>query len=245
MFSLDGKKALVTGGSSGIGTAIAHQLSKAGATVVITGRREDALKGVCDDIGNNAQYIVSDLSNQEDVATLYEKAEGLLGQIDILVCNAGITSDNLAIRMKFEEWQNVINTNLTSAFILNKAALKAMMKLKWGRIINVTSIVGVTGNAGQVNYAASKAGMIGMTKSFAQEGATRGVTFNCVAPGFIKTPMTEVLNEKQTEAILQKIPQGSFGLPEDIASAVVYLASDEARYFTGQTLHVNGGMYMS
>ncbi|MCE3231767.1 MAG: beta-ketoacyl-ACP reductase [Rickettsiaceae bacterium] len=244
MFDLTGKTALVTGASGGIGEAIAESLHKQGATVVLSGRREDALKQVASKLGSRSFTLVSDLSDKEQLDGLFDKAEELAGQIDILVCNAGVTKDNLVLRMKVEEWDEVINTNLKSAFILNKAAFKKMMKRKWGRIINIASVVGVTGNPGQANYVASKAGMIGMSKAIASESATRGITVNCIAPGFIKTAMTDALNDAQKEKITSTIPTGTFGLPADIAAATAFLASSEAGYITGQTIHVNGGMVM-
>ncbi len=244
MFDLTGKTALVTGASGGIGSAIATALYNQGATIVITGRRQDALNELAIKLGNRAHILVADLADKTQVESLLDKAEEIAGGLDILVCNAGITKDNLALRMKDEEWNDVINTNLTSAFILNKTAFKKMMKKRWGRIINITSVVGVTGNPGQANYAASKAGLIAMSKSIAAECASRGITINCIAPGFIKTAMTDALNTAQQEKITSTIPSGRFGLPEDIASAAAYLASNEAAYITGQTIHVNGGMLM-
>lgn len=244
MFSLTGKTALITGASGGIGAAIAKALHDAGATIAISGTRVEVLEKVKAEIGERVHILPCNLSNVEDVEKLIPSAEAVLGGLDILVNNAGITKDGLAMRMKDEDWQSVIDVNLTSNFRLSRAAMRGMMKKRWGRIINITSIVGVTGNPGQINYVASKAGLIGMTKSLAQELATRNVTVNCVAPGFIATPMTDVLNEKQKEAILGRIPAGRMGGPADIAAAVVYLASDEAAYVTGQTLHVNGGMVM-
>lgn len=244
MFSLQGKTALVTGATGGIGESIAKALYEQGAKVVLTGRREDKLAEIAKSLGERASYLVSDLGDKEQAAALFEKAEEQAGEISILVCNAGITKDNLALRMKDEEWQQVIDVNLTSSFLLNRAAFKKMMKRKTGRIINITSVVGVSGNPGQANYVASKAGLIGMSKSLAAESASRGITINCIAPGFIKTPMTDALNEQQQQRITSTIPAGTFGLPDDIASATAFLASDEARYITGQTLHVNGGMLM-
>ena len=244
MFSLTGKTALITGASGGIGAAIAKALHDAGATVAISGTRIEVLEKVKTEIGERVHILPCNLSKPEEVEKLIPAAEAALGSLDILINNAGITKDGLAMRMKDEDWQSVIDVNLTSNFRLSRAAMRSMMKKRWGRIINITSIVGVTGNPGQVNYVASKAGLIGMTKSLAQELASRNVTVNCVAPGFIATPMTDALNEKQKEAILTGIPAGRMGGPADIAAAVVYLASDEAAYVTGQTLHVNGGMVM-
>jgi 3-oxoacyl-[acyl-carrier protein] reductase len=244
MFSLAGKTALITGASGGIGAAIAKALHDAGATIAISGTRLEVLEKVKAEVGERVHILPCNLAKPEEVEKLIPSAEATLGSIDILINNAGITKDGLAMRMKDEDWQSVIDVNLTSNFRLSRAAMRSMMKKRWGRIINITSIVGVTGNPGQVNYVASKAGLIGMTKSLAQELASRNVTVNCVAPGFIATPMTDALNEKQKEAILGRIPAGRMGGPADIAAAVVYLASDEAAYVTGQTLHVNGGMVM-
>lgn len=244
MFNLTGKTALITGASGGIGAAIAKALHAAGATIAISGTRQAVLEELKSRIGDNVHVLPCNLSNAEDVEKLIPAAEAAMGSLDILVNNAGITKDGLAVRMKDEDWQSVIDVNLTSNFRLCRAAMRGMMKKRWGRIVNITSIVGVTGNPGQVNYVASKAGIIGMTKSIAQELAARNVTANCVAPGFIATPMTDVLNEKQKEAILGRIPAGRMGGPNDIAAAVLYLASEEAGYVTGQTLHVNGGMAM-
>jgi 3-oxoacyl-[acyl-carrier protein] reductase len=244
MFNLTGKTALITGASGGIGAAIAKQLHAVGATIAISGTRQTVLEELKAQIGDNVHVLPCNLSNPEDVEKLIPAAEAAMGGLDILVNNAGITKDGLAMRMKDEDWQSVIDVNLTSNFRLCRAAMRGMMKKRWGRIINITSIVGVTGNPGQVNYVASKAGIIGMSKSIAQELAARNVTVNCVAPGFIATPMTDVLNDKQKEAILGRIPAGRMGGPADIAAAVIYLASEEAGYVTGQTLHVNGGMAM-
>jgi 3-oxoacyl-[acyl-carrier protein] reductase len=244
MFSLAGKTALITGASGGIGAAIAKALHDAGATIAISGTRLEVLEKVKAEVGERVHILPCNLAKPEEVEKLIPSAEATLGSLDILINNAGITKDGLAMRMKDEDWQSVIDVNLTSNFRLSRAAMRSMMKKRWGRIINITSIVGVTGNPGQVNYVASKAGLIGMTKSLAQELASRNVTVNCVAPGFIATPMTDALNEKQKEAILGRIPAGRMGGPADIAAAVVYLASDEAAYVTGQTLHVNGGMVM-
>jgi 3-oxoacyl-[acyl-carrier protein] reductase len=245
MFSLAGKTALITGASGGIGAAVAKALHGAGATIAISGTRAAVLEELKAALGGERVHVVTcNLSSAEDVEKLIPAAEAALGGLDILVNNAGITRDGLAMRMKDEDWQQVLDVNLTSSFRLARAAIKLMMKKRWGRIISVTSIVGVTGNPGQANYVASKAGLIGMSKSLAQEVASRNVTVNCVAPGFIATPMTEVLNDKQKEAILGRIPSGRMGSSDDIAAAVLYLASEEAGYVTGQTLHVNGGMAM-
>jgi len=244
MFDLSGKKALVTGASGGIGGAIAKALHSLGADVALSGTREDALTALADELGERAHVTPARLGEEGAAAQLVADATAAMGGVDILVNNAGLTRDTLAMRMKDEDWDQVLNVNLKSAFQLSRACLKGMMKARFGRIISITSIVGVTGNAGQANYAASKAGLIGMSKSLAQEVASRGITVNCVAPGFIATPMTEVLNEQQQAAILGNIPAGAMGAPEDIAAAVVYLASVEANYVTGQTLHVNGGMAM-
>jgi 3-oxoacyl-[acyl-carrier protein] reductase len=245
MFSLQGKTALVTGASGGIGASVAKALHAAGATIAISGTRAAVLEELKAALGGERVHVVPcNLSLAEDVEKLVPAAEAAMGGLDILVNNAGITRDGLAMRMKDEDWQAVLDVNLTSTFRLSRAAMKLMMKKRWGRIVSVTSIVGVTGNAGQANYVASKAALIGLSKSLAQELATRNVTVNCVAPGFIATPMTDVLNDKQKEGILGKIPAGRMGSPEDIAAAVLYLASDEAGYVTGHTLHVNGGMAM-
>lgn len=244
MFDLTGKCALVTGASGGIGKTIATQLKAQGAIVALSGTRVDALQALADELGEGAHVVPADLSSETGATQLVVDAIAAMGQVDILVNNAGLTRDMLAMRLKDEDWQTVLDVNLTSAFRLSKACLRGMMKARWGRIIGITSIVGVTGNAGQTNYAASKAGMIGMSKSLAQEVASRGITVNCVAPGFIATPMTEALTEDQQSGIMSAIPAGKMGTPEDIASSVVYLASNEAAYVTGQTLHVNGGMAM-
>ncbi len=244
MFSLSGKTALITGASGGIGAAIARSLYEAGAKIAISGTRIEVLEELKAQIGEGVHVLPCNLTKPEEVEKLVPAAEAALGGLDILVNNAGITKDGLAMRMKDEDWQAVIDVNLTANFRLSRAAMRPMMKKRWGRIINITSIVGVTGNPGQANYVASKAGLIGMTKSLAQEMGSRSVTVNCVAPGFIASPMTEVLNEKQKEAILGKIPAGKMGAASDVAAAVVYLASEEAGYVTGQTLHVNGGMAM-
>lgn len=244
MFDLTGRTALVTGATGGIGGAIAKALHKNGAKVILTGRKQEVLDALKSELGGNAYILASDLADKTQAETLLDRAEELAGPVDIIVCNAGITKDNLVLRMKDDEWNEVIHTNLTTGFILNKAAFKKMMKRRFGRIINVTSVVGVTGNPGQANYAASKAGLIAMSKSVAAECASRGITVNCIAPGFIKTAMTDALNDAQKQKITSSIPAERFGLPEDVAAAAVFLASNEAAYITGQTIHVNGGMVM-
>ncbi len=244
MFDLTGKTALVTGASGGIGAAIARALHRQGATVAISGTRREALDSLSGELKERVHVVPANLSERASVDGLVPAAESAMGSLDILVNNAGITRDNLFLRMKDEEWDQVLAVNLTAGFVLARAALRGMMKRRSGRIIGITSIVGVTGNAGQGNYAASKAGMIGMSKSLAAEVASRNVTVNCIAPGFIETAMTDVLNDKQRESILASVPAGRLGTGDEIAAAVVYLASAEAAYVTGQTLHVNGGMAM-
>lgn len=244
MFSLDGRRALVTGASGGIGGAIAGALHQCGAEVALSGTRTDALDALAGKLGGRTHVLQADLSDAAAVDGLVGRAEEAMGGLDILVNNAGLTRDGLTVRMKDEDWDIVLQVNLEAAFRLSRAALKGMMKQRFGRIIGITSVVGVTGNAGQVNYAASKAGLIGMSKALAQEVAARNITANCVAPGFIESAMTDALNEKQRDAIMGTIPAGRLGTGAEVASAVVYLASDEAAYMTGQTLHVNGGMAM-
>jgi 3-oxoacyl-[acyl-carrier protein] reductase len=244
MFRLTGKNALITGATGGIGAAIAKTLIKQGAKLVLSSTKEEKLQELAAGLGNECKILPCNLSDAAQVDGLFDKAEELLGQIDILVCNAGITKDNLLLRMKNEDFDHVLDVNLKSTFILNRNAIKKMMRRKYGRIINIASVVGITGNPGQANYVASKAGMIGMSKSMAQEIATRGITVNCVAPGFIQSPMTDILTDAQREAILAKIPAGKMGEAADIGSAVAFLASEEASYITGHTLHVNGGMLM-
>ena len=244
MFDLTGMKALVTGASGGIGSAVARALAAQGARVGLSGTRADVLQQLASEIGGDAAVLPCNLSDAAAVDALVGQAANALGGIDILVNNAGVTRDNLALRMKDEEWEQVIRVNLEAAFRLCRAALKPMMKARFGRIVSITSVVGVTGNPGQANYAASKAGLIGMSKALAQEVATRGVTVNCVAPGFIASAMTDALPDAQKGALEGRIPAGRMGTGEEIAAAVVYLASREASYVTGQTLHVNGGMAM-
>ncbi|MBN9412468.1 MAG: 3-oxoacyl-[acyl-carrier-protein] reductase [Candidatus Paracaedimonas acanthamoebae] len=244
MFKLEGKKALITGASGGIGATIAKTLHQQGAIVALSGTRREALEKIAQDLKERVHVLPCNLKSIEDIESLIPQAESAMEQVDILVNNAGITRDNLMMRMKDDEFSEVIDINLGATFRLMRAAIKGMMKRREGRIINITSIVGVTGNPGQANYCASKAGVIGMSKSLAQEIASRGVTVNCVAPGFIQTPMTDVLPEGHKEKLLTTIPQGRMGLPEEIAAGVAFLASAEAAYITGQTLHINGGMAM-
>ena len=244
MFDLTGKNALITGASGGIGGAIAAALHAAGATVALSGTRLAPLEALAAQLGSRAHVLPCDLSDAAAVTALPKAAADLMGSVDILVNNAGITKDNLFMRMSDEEWSSVIEVNLTSTMRLCKGVVRGMMKARWGRIINISSIVGTTGNPGQANYAASKAGMVGMSKSIAYEVASRGITVNCVAPGFIATAMTDKLNDEQKAGILAQIPAGRMGEGAEIAAAVLYLASVEAGYVTGATLHVNGGMAM-
>jgi 3-oxoacyl-[acyl-carrier protein] reductase len=245
MFDLTGKTALVTGASGGIGGAIARALHAAGAQVVLSGTREPALTALAAELGERALSVACDLADAPAVDGLVERAETAAGApIDVLVANAGVTRDGLLLRMKDEDWETVLTVNLESFFRLSRAALRGMMRRRWGRIIGITSVVGVAGNPGQTNYAASKAGMIGFSKALAQEVASRSITVNCVAPGFIESPMTDALNETQKSQILGKIPAGRLGAGAEVAAACLFLASEEAAYVTGQTLHVNGGMAM-
>ncbi len=244
MFDLNGKKALVTGATGGIGAAIARALHAQGAEVGLSGRNGDKLAELAKILGERVHVLPADLSNDEAIGDLVKRAEEAMGQIDILVNNAGLTKDGLSMRMSREDWQNVLDVNLTAPFRLAQAVQRGMMKRRWGRIINISSVVGVTGNPGQCNYVASKAGMIGWTKAMAAEIASRNITVNCIAPGFIATPMTEVLTDEQKAKITANIPMGRMGSSEDIAAAAAFLASAEAAYVTGQTLHVNGGMAM-
>jgi 3-oxoacyl-[acyl-carrier protein] reductase len=244
MFALIDKKALVTGASGGIGGAIARTLHAQGATVGLAGRNQASLNALSVELGERSHVIVGDLADSDATDTMLAAADEAMSGVDILVNNAGLTLDNLAMRLKDDDWQRVLDVNLTASFRLSRAVLRGMMKSRWGRIINITSIVGTTGNPGQANYAASKAGAVGMSKALAAEVATRGITVNCIAPGFIETPMTESLGEDQTEKLLGAIPAARLGSPEDVAACAVFLASDEAAYVTGQTLHVNGGMAM-
>ena len=244
MFDLAGKRALVTGASGGIGGAIARALHRAGAQVALSGTREAALKELAAELGERATVLVADLGDAGAADALPSRVEAALGGLDILVNNAGLTRDNLTLRLKDEDWQTVIDVDLTAAFRLSRAGLRGMVRRRWGRIVNITSVVGATGNPGQANYAAAKAGLVGMTKSLAAEMASRNITANCVAPGFIETAMTAALPEARKQKLLEAIPLGRFGAGADVAAAVVYLASEEAGYVTGQTLHVNGGMAM-
>jgi 3-oxoacyl-[acyl-carrier protein] reductase len=244
MFDLTGKAALVTGASGGIGGAVAKALHRQGATVAISGTNNAKLDAVAAELVSRVFVMPCDLRDRQAVTKLAEDAEKTLGQTDILVNNAGITHDNLFMRMKDEEWDDVILVNLTSVFVLTRGILRGMMRRRYGRIVNIASISGVLGNPGQPNYAASKAGLVGMTKSLAREVASRGITANAIAPGFIKTPMTDALTEKQVEGIAAAIPAQAFGKPEDVAAGVVFFASSEASYVTGETMHINGGMVM-
>jgi len=244
MFDLSGKTALVTGASGGIGEAVAKSLHGQGATVVLHGTRAEKLEALSAELGDRSHVVTANLGDREAIAGVIDAAAEKAGPVSILVNNAGITRDNLAMRMKDEEWDQVLEVNLTASMILCRAALRNMMKARHGRIISISSIVGVTGNPGQTNYAASKAGMIGYSKSLAQEVASRGVTVNIVAPGFIETPMTDALSDAQKDTLLGRVPAGRLGQVGEIAAAVTYLASDEAAYVTGATIHVNGGMAM-
>jgi 3-oxoacyl-[acyl-carrier protein] reductase len=244
MFDLSGKAALVTGASGGIGGAIARALHGQGATVTLSGTRADALEQLKSSLGERAHVVAARMDDAADIDRLAKEAEAAMGKLDILVNNAGITRDNISMRMKDEEWEKVLQVNLTGTFRLIRAALRGMMRRRFGRVVNITSIVGVTGNPGQANYAAAKAGLIGMSKSLAQELASRSITVNCVAPGFIDTDMTRALPDAQREALLSRIPLGRLGAPEEVAYAVAFLASPRAAYITGATLHVNGGMLM-
>lgn len=244
MFSLDGKNALVTGASGDIGKSIAIALHSAGAQVIISGTRLEPLEALRNELGDRVQIIRCDLSDKDAVQLLPNKALETVGSIDILINNAGITKDNLLMRMSDDDWNDVINVNLFATMLLCRGVLRGMMKSRWGRIVNISSVVGVTGNPGQANYAASKAGLIGMSKSLAYEVASRGITVNCVAPGFISTAMTDQLTDKQKDSIISSIPSNRMGDSTDVASAVLYLTSNEASYVTGQTLHVNGGLAM-
>ena len=245
MFDLEGKKALITGASGGIGKEIAKVLIEHNAEVCISGRNHEELNALKKSLGKKCHVVTCDLSKKDEIIELIKKADEFMGHIDILVNNAGITKDNIFLRMSENEWEDVLNVNLNSTFNILKLITKGMVKRKYGRIINISSVVGVTGGAGQVNYSASKAGLIGLTKSLSQEIATRNITVNCIAPGFIETPMTEQLDDKRKDAILNSIPMNRIGKPKDLSSAIIFLASKESSYITGQTLHINGGLYMN
>jgi len=244
MFDLSGKTALVTGATGGIGAGVARALHGQGATVALSGTRAEVLEALAAELGSRVHVLPCNLADKDAVEKLVPDAEAKMEKLDILVANAGVTKDNLFVQLRDEDWDQVIAINLTATFRLTRAAVKTMMRRRWGRVIGITSVVGVTGNPGQGNYTASKAGMIGMMKTVGAEYAKRNVTANCIAPGFIATPMTDKLNEKQRETILTRVPAGRLGTPADVAAAAVFLASDEAAYITGQTLHVNGGMAM-
>ena len=245
MFDLNGKKALITGASGGIGQEIAKTLSNFGAEICISGRNEEKLKSLKGSLDSQCHIVRCDLSKKDDVINLVKEAEDHMGAIDILINNAGITQDNIFLRMSDEEWDQVLKTNLYSTFKILKLVTKGMVKRRYGRIVNISSVVGLTGGAGQANYATSKAGIIAMTKSLSQEFATRNITLNCIAPGFIETNMTSDLDEKRKEKILSSIPANRFGLPKDLSSAIIFLVSEESSYITGQTIHINGGLYMN
>ncbi len=245
MFSLKDKKALITGASGGIGKELARVLVEYDAEVCISGRNVEELNELKESLGDKCHIVPCDLSNKNEISELVSKSEEVLGQIDILVNNAGITKDNIFLRMSEQEWEDVLNINLNSTFNILKLITKGMVKRKYGRIINISSVVGATGGAGQVNYAASKAGLIGLTKSLSQELATRNITVNCIAPGFIETPMTEKLDDNRKDIIISSIPANRIGTPKDLSSAVIFLASQESSYITGQTIHINGGLYMN
>ena len=245
LFSLKDKKALITGASGGIGKELARVLVENDAEVCISGRNVEELNELKGSLGDKCHIVPCDLSNKNEISELVSKSEEVLGQIDILVNNAGITKDNIFLRMSDQEWEDVLNINLNSTFNILKLITKGMVKRKYGRIINISSVVGATGGAGQVNYAASKAGLIGLTKSLSQELATRNITVNCIAPGFIETPMTEKLDDNRKDIIISSIPANRIGTPKDLSSAVIFLASQESSYITGQTIHINGGLYMN
>ena len=245
LFDLEGKKALITGASGGIGKEIAKVLIDHNAEVCISGRNHEELNALKKSLGEKCYVVACDLSKKDEISELIKKTDEFMGYIDILINNAGITKDNIFLRMSEKEWEDVLNINLNSTFNILKLITKGMVKRKYGRIINISSVVGVTGGAGQVNYSASKAGLIGLTKSLSQEIATRNITVNCIAPGFIETPMTEKLDDKRKDAILNSIPMNRIGTPKDLSSAIIFLASQESSYITGQTLHINGGLYMN
>src|SRR5210317_1512912 len=244
MFDLNGKVVLITGATGGIGKSIARKMREKGAKLILSGTRQDVLNNIVSEFGNQAKGIVTDLNDKDDIISLADEAEKCFGQIDVLINNAGVTTDNLFMRMKDEDWEKVININLTAAMRLTRQVIKGMIKKRFGRIIFISSVVGYTGNAGQTNYSASKSALVGLTKSIALEVASRGITCNLIAPGFISTPMTDKLSDEQKDKIIKNIPVNRLGIPDDISNACLYLASDEASFITGTTLHINGGMSM-
>ena len=244
MFDLNGKVVLITGATGGIGKSIARKMREKGAKLILSGTRQDVLNNIVSEFGNEAKGIVTDLNDKDDIISLADEAEKCFGQIDVLINNAGVTADNLFMRMKDEDWEKVININLTAAMRLTRQVIRGMIKKRFGRVIFISSVVGYTGNAGQTNYSASKSALVGLTKSLALEVASRGITCNLIAPGFISTPMTEKLSDDQKNNIVKNIPVNRLGMPDDISNACVYLASDEASFITGSTLHINGGMSM-
>ena len=244
MFDLNGKVVLITGATGGIGKSIARKMREKGAKLILSGTRQDVLNNIVSEFGNEAKGIVTDLNDKDDIISLADEAEKCFGQIDVLINNAGVTADNLFMRMKDEDWEKVININLTAAMRLTRQVIRGMIKKRFGRVIFISSVVGYTGNAGQTNYSASKSALVGLTKSLALEVASRGITCNLIAPGFISTPMTDKLSDDQKNNIVKNIPINRLGMPDDISNACVYLASDEASFITGSTLHINGGMSM-
>lgn len=244
MFDLNGKVVLITGATGGIGKSIARKMREKGAKLILSGTRQDVLNNIVSEFGNEAKGIVTDLNDKDDIISLADEAEKCFGQIDVLINNAGVTADNLFMRMKDEDWEKVININLTAAMRLTRQVIRGMIKKRFGRVIFISSVVGYTGNAGQTNYSASKSALVGLTKSLALEVASRGITCNLIAPGFISTPMTDKLSDDQKNNIVKNIPVNRLGMPDDISNACVYLASDEASFITGSTLHINGGMNM-
>ncbi|MDB3916170.1 3-oxoacyl-[acyl-carrier-protein] reductase [Alphaproteobacteria bacterium] len=244
MFDLNGKVVLITGATGGIGKSIARKMREKGAKLILSGTRQDVLNNIVSEFGNEAKGIVTDLNDKDDIISLADEAEKCFGQIDVLINNAGVTADNLFMRMKDEDWEKVININLTAAMRLTRQVIRGMIKKRFGRVIFISSVVGYTGNAGQTNYSASKSALVGLTKSLALEVASRGITCNLIAPGFISTPMTDKLSDDQKNNIVKNIPVNRLGMPDDISNACVYLASDEASFITGSTLHINGGMSM-
>lgn len=244
MFDLNGKVVLITGATGGIGKSIARKMREKGAKLILSGTRQDVLNNIVSEFGNEAKGIVTDLNDKDDIISLADEAEKCFGQIDVLINNAGVTADNLFMRMKDEDWEKVININLTAAMRLTRQVIRGMIKKRFGRVIFISSVVGYTGNAGQTNYSASKSALVGLTKSLALEVASRGITCNLIAPGFISTPMTDKLSDDQKNNIVKNIPVNRLGMPDDISNACLYLVSDEASFITGSTLHINGGMSM-